>query len=313
MLERLKSLIIMAIFTAITIACVEYFLQWQNNNATSSDKMDDGFLLHDKALGWKIRPNWQGKHSHKDFDVNYNINRDGYRLAPNLESNTTKTVLVAGDSFTFGIGVNDNQTFTNLLNKESKTEDKGLNFINLGVPGYSTDQELLLLQKELDKKQAQGVILMVYLGNDLLDNQYPYPLQAEYSKPYFKLNSRAMLELKNYPVPLKPKHSIYTQKTLSSEIVKDFALPAGYQYLSDFQIGQRIVTLLPFNKDDFEAHIKQNTAEQLSLFLAIIDKLTTITNEQNIKLSIGLLGSKALIASPDSIPAIYQRTLKMTI
>jgi len=105
------------------------------------------------------------------FDVVYDIDASGFRIDP-LAGKTGSRVAVLGDSFTFGLGVANGETFVSRLNAGS---DDGRHYLNLGVPGYSTDQELLLLKKTGNALKPDIVLLVVYLANDLFDNNRSFP------------------------------------------------------------------------------------------------------------------------------------------
>lgn len=70
-----------------------------------------------------------------------------------------------GDSFTFGVGVNDDQTYINLL------AGPGLGrFVNLGAPGIALNKELDILQlRHRELQNPQIYVLTVFAGNDFAD------------------------------------------------------------------------------------------------------------------------------------------------
>jgi lysophospholipase L1-like esterase len=73
-------------------------------------------------------------------------------------------VLVLGDSMTYGLGVEDDETFSARL----EHLDPRLEVLNAGVPGYSTAEELLLLQ-ELGPRLQPDLVLLMFLPNDIPD------------------------------------------------------------------------------------------------------------------------------------------------
>src|SRR5690606_6379921 len=101
----------------------------------------------------------------------------------------------------------EGETFVDLLNTGGGSD--GVQFSNFGVPGYSTDQQLLLLDK-ISGYRPESLVWTVYLGNDLLDNRYPFPLQAEYAKPLFRLENERLV-LYNSPVPRQAKSGAYRE------------------------------------------------------------------------------------------------------
>lgn len=87
-------------------------------------------------LIYELTPNKCGNNSHGYFDSEYD-----YRI------------LVIGDSVAQGQGVKINQNFSNLLENKlnGETSKKKYEVITLAVTGYSTSQELVLLENEAEK------------------------------------------------------------------------------------------------------------------------------------------------------------------
>jgi lysophospholipase L1-like esterase len=113
-------------------------------------------------------------------------------VPPSPRPGRRRTLLV-GDSFAWGFGVERDEMFDRILEERNP----GLETVNESVPGYGTDQELLLLE-------AQGVrfhpalVLLVFHPNDLLNNTWPR--QYGYAKPVFRVDGEG-LRLENVPVP----------------------------------------------------------------------------------------------------------------
>src|SRR5262245_24880720 len=85
-----------------------------------------------------------------------------------LETRSEVGVAVLGDSYAMGWGVNDRETFANILQDELKRP-----VYNLAVSSYGTVREVLRLQQSglLDKVDT---ILIHYAVNDLMDNAALY-------------------------------------------------------------------------------------------------------------------------------------------
>jgi len=182
---------------AVALSGAELVLAWQTKRIQSAENIDPGLMVYDSQLGWRMAADWRGRHKHYDFDVYYGINPFGLRGDWPKSSENQRRYALLGDSFTFGLGVNDNETFVARLNQENPNAA----FLNIGLTGYSTDQEYLYMKGHLALWQADEVWLIVYLANDLFDNTLGYPLQAEMAKPYFVLKD-GNLALRNVPVPI---------------------------------------------------------------------------------------------------------------
>ncbi|MCC6175067.1 MAG: hypothetical protein IT305_07170 [Chloroflexi bacterium] len=81
-------------------------------------------------------------------------------------------ILVVGDSFTFGEQVNQDETFTSLLESRLNAQESGQTYrvLNAGSNGWATANELIYLAKEGVRFQPDVVIVALYLGNDVSDN-----------------------------------------------------------------------------------------------------------------------------------------------
>ncbi len=263
-------------------------------------------VLYDAQLGWKLKPHWSGQHKHYDYQVRYALNQNGFRGQPLLNSNNNYTVV--GDSFSFGLGVNDNETFTARLNA-AETNSTSLNytgkkFYNLSVPGYSTDQQLLLLKK-LSHKISKHVLLVVYLGNDLFDNMRAYPLQADHGKPYYKFSDNA-LELKNTPVPLEPKPAAVREESIAA-IVSGGKKQNNYALnsLAKLEISRRLGLFQGGSVLTKEA-MQQRFDESLKLFLTLLIEIDAVVNKNQGNVTVVLLPGRSYVEQPSSLSAQYQ-------
>ena len=123
------------------------------------------------------------------------INRKGFR-GPEVSyarENAGKRVLVLGDSLVWGFGVNFGDMFTTQMEKLLPNTQ----VVNLGVSGYSTDQELLLYQDE-GRKYRADIVVIVVAANDRAGNERNVE-NLIYGKPRFIVRN-GNLELTNNPV-----------------------------------------------------------------------------------------------------------------
>lgn len=81
-------------------------------------------------------------HQHT-YSVQHTKNR--HRLTPFNAPKPTDSIYLMGCSFTYGMGVNDAETFSSLLQEEFSHYQ----FVNFGVPGYGTVQSFIQLREKL--------------------------------------------------------------------------------------------------------------------------------------------------------------------
>lgn len=128
-------------------------------------------LVTGDYLPWQFKPNASGVMSTGEFNVTYEINSLGLR---DKERNLTKApcvtrVLVLGDSFTEGFGVDQNETYSSILEKILNKENISIEVWNAGVLAYSPDIEYLYLKNNIVKINPDIVLLGFYAGNDISD------------------------------------------------------------------------------------------------------------------------------------------------
>lgn len=82
----------------------------------------------------------------------------------------TRRILLLGDSFTFGEGVDDNETFASVMERSLSSHCRiRIEVVNGGVSGYGTSQELKFLELFGPRLQPDLVILNFFV-NDAQDN-----------------------------------------------------------------------------------------------------------------------------------------------
>ena len=155
------------------------------------------FWQYDEHLGWLHRPGASGRFRKAGvFDTQVTINSRGFRGREHLDEAPpgVRRIVVLGDSIVWGYGVEDDEVFTSVLERE----DAGLEWINLGVSGYGTDQESLLLERE-GMRYKPDIVLAEVCENDFDENVHDQVYHI-YPKPLFALRQGSLL-LTNAPVP----------------------------------------------------------------------------------------------------------------
>jgi hypothetical protein len=131
-------------------------------------------MTFDPALGWKPRLN---------LDVHYLAARDDvFHVVtdaegwPGTRSVEESAIVVIGDSFAFGYGVDHGRSYAELKG--------GLPIKSLGAPGYSMVHGVLLMEQLGQRLAGKLVVWLVCLENDLEDNLGPALLR--YRSPFAK-------------------------------------------------------------------------------------------------------------------------------
>lgn len=154
------------------------------------------FYQHDPVLGWANAPGARGAFEREEFRYEISVNRYGMRqgAVERKPAPGVRRIAVLGDSFTWGIGVQDRERFTERL--AALLLD--VEVLNFGVSGYGPVQHLLALERVLDF-DPELVVLAFCLGNDFLDNvQF---VRYGYYKPYAELDEGGELRLLGGELP----------------------------------------------------------------------------------------------------------------
>ncbi|MGD9879944.1 MAG: hypothetical protein AB7F22_27065 [Reyranella sp.] len=128
-------------------------------------RIPDGFFVDDAEQGYRANPGRyvfryirqrDGKSGHIDTVVS--ISRDGTRFTGNAPASPQRQIYVMGDSFVFGDGVNDRQTFAFLLQTAFSRDAVHLHALG----GYSWANALVTLRRLEDRIAADDVIVLGY-------------------------------------------------------------------------------------------------------------------------------------------------------
>jgi hypothetical protein len=139
------------------------------------------------------------------FSVEYRSNSYGARdHEVSQRSSAACRVVVLGDSFVEGYGVNVHDRMTDIAERIS-----GVEFLNFGVSGnFGTIQQWLLYREIASKFDHSEIALFFLPANDFDDNN-PAHFSAKRYRPYLKKNAEEKFEL-YYTVPFPDRDQTHT-------------------------------------------------------------------------------------------------------
>ncbi len=182
----------------VALLCFEGFLAVFHPYKITDQLISDQY---DPLLGWVNKPFLDG-----ETRLGYTANGHFYRRHNSHGLRGTreidypkppgvKRILLIGDSFFWGYGVNDDQVLSEQLQRLAGDR---VEIINGAVSGYGTDQELLWLQQEGLKYRPDLVICGMFPDNDL--EEIGTSMMYFHPKPYYTLERNGLV-LHNVPVP----------------------------------------------------------------------------------------------------------------
>jgi hypothetical protein len=117
----------------------------------------------DGSLSYAIRPDWETIQESEEYSVRVTTNSLGLRGAsvPTQKPPGAYRILVVGDSFAFGYGVEDWESFPARLETELRQRRPDVEVLNAGVPGWSADTYLVYLRERGFALDPDLVILAI--------------------------------------------------------------------------------------------------------------------------------------------------------
>jgi hypothetical protein len=134
--------------------------------ATHPPAQGVGIWRNDPRLGFTHAASSSGTHETPEFRVRYTIDEEGCRAIPGARQKR-RGVLFLGDSFTFGHGVEDHQTFSAVLSADHWPH---VGVRNCGVMGSSTGQAYLQLERSMAEKRLPRAVVYGWTSADLQRN-----------------------------------------------------------------------------------------------------------------------------------------------
>ena len=195
-MNKLFKIVTVLVAVLLAVAAAELILRLGGWGADAAPEHAH-LLRYDATIGWTKIPNGSVVYRYAGHRIHETSNSFGGR-GRELEDSSPR-VLFLGDSFCEGYLVGDGEVFSSVLERLLPA----LASINLGVAGYSTDQEYLLYQRDGARLQPQLVVVL-FFDNDVWFNSVIQEYRAK--KPVFK-TTEAGLRLTGVPVP-PPDRSI---------------------------------------------------------------------------------------------------------
>lgn len=117
----------------------------------------------DPLIGWKLPPSSVTPERNDEFSVSYTSNSLGFRSLREFDPASPQAKFVfLGDSYTFGSGVEDDETFASLVEERFEV----VHCYNMGIGGFGIDQMWMTLRHYALPLRPRAVVLS-FIRHDL--------------------------------------------------------------------------------------------------------------------------------------------------
>jgi lysophospholipase L1-like esterase len=130
-----------------------------------------GMFRSDPHAGFSLQPGYRNIVRVPEYSTDLRVDSEGYRVPELAETETADVkILAIGDSFTFGVGVDAEDAWPEVLEDIlRRDEDAPVAVRNGGVGGYGPLRSARLLVERQARWDPQVVVHTFYVGNDLED------------------------------------------------------------------------------------------------------------------------------------------------
>jgi hypothetical protein len=157
------------LFIVTTIACL-VIAELMVRAFADVRNVGPSFTVYDPVYGKRLKSNFHDIRRAPEFEMTFTTNSMGFRGAE-PESESKRTLLFLGDSFTMGYGVSDGEEYPALIKKKLAEIHGGtyFNVVNTGMAGNGNGRWVKFLGNELGNIEPSLVVFQM-LDNDFSDN-----------------------------------------------------------------------------------------------------------------------------------------------
>jgi lysophospholipase L1-like esterase len=165
-------LFLLGISILLSLLIAEAAVRWVRPQPVMT--VSRGLYAPDPPRRYRLQPGFRGKVGNRvEFDTRVSINQQGLRGAEvgpiGIKPPGTFRVLALGDSFTFGVGAREKDTFPVRLQEILRSRDARAEVLNAGAPGYGVPDEVAWFERWGRPLAPDVILVAVFVGNDLQD------------------------------------------------------------------------------------------------------------------------------------------------
>lgn len=171
---RLVRFLVLGFSLALSLFIAELAIRLARPQAVMT--VSPGLYQPDPPRRYRIAPGFRGRITNQaEFDTEVATNREGLRggeVGPKPAGGLR--ILAVGDSFTFGVGARQEETWPARLEKRMPK----VQVLNAGAPGFGVPDEVAWYEAHGAGLQPDLVVVAVFLANDLQDASPDQPKVA---------------------------------------------------------------------------------------------------------------------------------------
>lgn len=200
----------------------------------------------DSVFGSWRRPYQEYFHLSSCFSVNYKANSIGARDIERNPESSKNRIMVIGDSFAAGWGVDLEERFSNQLENICQLE-----FLNMGISNFGLTQEYVLYKNKAKKYDHSSILWTIFPENDIIDDDPKFwiSIDSDSYRPFWKG------EYPNYKLVYGP--NIFIERTQGLEQSKSLKiLLKNFTYTYNFlkYIKFRYIEYTSFPRGSYLGH-----------------------------------------------------------
>tara|TARA_Y100000310_G_scaffold231756_1_gene234441 strand:- start:375 stop:1448 length:1074 start_codon:yes stop_codon:yes gene_type:complete len=232
---------------------------------------------YDEEIGIRYLPDtsYQFISGFDEFSVTNTYNSKGLRGKEfSYEKNEVNRILGLGDSFTFGYGVEDDETYLSLLGENLGEYE----IINAGLSGYGPQHILKFLKKEGMKYNPDKVLIALYIGNDI----------GSQGQELFSIENGVLVD-KTLP---KASFSLQVRQYLAHKLVL-----YNYLHLIKFRLDVNAGKVNPYTPEVYPFLLDEETLNNgFSFFQEIMKEMKNYLDNKGVELTVIIIPTKEQVS-----------------
>lgn len=241
----------------------------------------DEKLLFDPVLGYVPKPNAEMTRSTSEYTVTKHTTSEGFwgKEYPHEKSEDVTRVVVLGDSFTEARHVENEDSYTEVMERYLNAHGTGTyEVVNLGRGGYGTRKERYILEHFGLAYEPDIVVVGFFIGNDIMNNLKEREIDENTTLSGWAL---AQVRTKSFLINNFAIVRFYLEKKARNKFfgkVEHTTTEEGYEIPSDYNV--------------FLSELPEDAQQAYQLTYEELERIQSLTEEYGAELFVALFPDK---------------------